>query len=437
MRTTSMLLAALAAGLGQAQYLINELSFGIDAKLSHDESPGTIPHYHVNGQPNRPDVLSNKVILTPMGIGHQRASIWGERTLQRNDWVADIDFRANGPERASGNLNIWLAKDGRATVQENSVYTVGRFEGLVLVIDQYGGSGGMLRGFLNDGTKDYAHQTNIDALAFGHCQIGYRNLGRPSQIKIHHAAGNFKVEIDGHKCFESSKIAIPQGYTFGITAATPENPDSFEIFKLVVMSETVDPRHAQQQQQQQGSNDNNNSPHNYEQAAAPGGFDNPDDAFKKVIPDESADVFQTSNRQFADLHNRLQSTYHQLAAVYRSVTAHHAVDEQRHKEVQDMVQNIRADLKRLDKLDSLQRTVESLQREVAGLHDALDRRISSHESSFRGALTDHHRQLSERMVDSIPGHGKLIFILVGTQVVLAGIYVVYKRRKMAGPKKYL
>lgn len=32
MRTSSMLLAALAAGLGQAQYLVNELSFGIDSK---------------------------------------------------------------------------------------------------------------------------------------------------------------------------------------------------------------------------------------------------------------------------------------------------------------------------------------------------------------------------------------------------------------------
>ncbi|EGX96931.1 lectin family integral membrane protein, putative [Cordyceps militaris CM01] len=432
MRTVSMVLAALAAGLGQAQFLINELSFGIDSKLSHDESPGTIPHYHVNGQPNRPDVLSNKVILTPMGLGNQRASIWGERTLQRDDWVADIDVRANGPERASGNLNIWLAKDGRAAVQENSVYTVGRFEGLVLVIDQYGGSGGMLRGFLNDGTKDFARQTNLDSLAFGHCQISYRNHGRPSQIKVHHSGGNFKVEFDGRKCFESSKIAIPQGYTFGITAATPENPDSFEIFKLVVMSETVDPRHAQNQQQQGGNNNQNSN-----QQAEPGGFDNPEDAFRKAIPDESAEVFQTSTRQFADLHNRLQSTYHQLAAVYRSVTAHHAVDEQRHREVQDMVSNIRADLKRLDKVDSLQRTVESLQRDVASLRDALDRRISSHENTFRGALTDHHRLLSERMMDSIPGHGKLIFILVGTQVVLAGVYIVYKRRKMASPKKYL
>lgn len=454
MRSASMLLAALAAGLGQAQYLVNEVSFGMDSKyvfhdvnphspfrpanfprISRDESPGTIPHYHVTGSPNRPDVLSNKVILTPMGVGHQRASIWGERPLERSSWVADVDFRANGPERAGGNLNIWLTKEGRTTVRENSVYTVGRFEGLVLVIDQYGGSGGMLRGFLNDGTTDYAHQTNIDALAFGHCQIAYRNLGRPSQVKIQHTGSTFKVDVDGHACFESDRIKIPTGYNFGITAATPENPDSFEVFKLLVLSEDTDSRHQQQQQ-----NDNNGQQQQQQQKWEPPTGDNPEEVFKQNIPDEKAELFQSTREQFADLHNRMQSTYHQLAAVYRAVTAHHAVDEQRHKEVQEMVHNIRTDLKRLDKLDKvdgLQRTIAELQREVTSLRDQLDRRISSHETSFRSTLSDHHRLLSERVADSIPGHGRLIFVVVGTQVLLAVVYVLYKRRKMASPKKYL
>lgn len=407
-------------------------------RISKDESPGTIPHYNVNGQPNRPDVLSNKIIMTPMGVGNQRASLWGEHTLQRTEWTADVDFRANGPERAGGNLNIWLAKDGRTTVRENSVYTVGRFEGLALVIDQYGGSGGMLRGFLNDGTQDYASTTNIDALAFGHCQIGYRNLGRPSQVKIQHTGAGLKVEVDGHKCFESDKIIIPQGYSFGITAATPENPDSFEVFKLVVMSETVDPRHQTNQNQNQN---HGQAAHNYQNPHDPPQYgdankENPEEVFKRVIPDENAEIFSTSRTQFADLHNRLQSTYHQLAAVYRSVTAHHSVDEQRHKEVQDMVASLRADLQRLerlDKIDTLERVVGDLQREVVNLRGTIDRSISSHESSFRSALGDHHQRLSER----IPGHGRLIFVLVGTQVLLAGVYIVYKRRKLASPKKYL
>lgn len=52
----------------------------------------------------------------------------------------DVDFRATGPERASGNLNLWYVKDGKDIVGTSSVYTVGKFDGLALVIDQYAGS---------------------------------------------------------------------------------------------------------------------------------------------------------------------------------------------------------------------------------------------------------------------------------------------------------
>lgn len=52
----------------------------------------------------------------------------------------DIDFRATGPERGGGNLQIWYVKDGLSVVETKSIYTVGRFDGLALVVDQYAGS---------------------------------------------------------------------------------------------------------------------------------------------------------------------------------------------------------------------------------------------------------------------------------------------------------
>lgn len=61
------------------------------------------------------------------------------RRLQGSDWSADVEFRATGPERGGGNLQIWYAKDGQAVVGTSSIYTVQKFEGLVLVIDTYGG----------------------------------------------------------------------------------------------------------------------------------------------------------------------------------------------------------------------------------------------------------------------------------------------------------
>lgn len=56
-----------------------------------------------------------------------------------SEWTAEFDFRATGPERGGGNLQIWYTKEGQANVGTSSVYTVGKFDGLVLVVDMYGG----------------------------------------------------------------------------------------------------------------------------------------------------------------------------------------------------------------------------------------------------------------------------------------------------------
>lgn len=51
----------------------------------------------------------------------------------------DFQFRASGPERGGGNLQIWYTKDGRSNIDLASIYTVGKFDGLSLVVDTYGG----------------------------------------------------------------------------------------------------------------------------------------------------------------------------------------------------------------------------------------------------------------------------------------------------------
>ena len=92
------------------------------------------------GKPSPPEILSNKIVLTPPAPGNERGAIWAEKPLLHSNWAVDVDFRATGPERGGGNLQIWYAKNGREEVGTSSVYTVGRFDGLVLIIDQYAGS---------------------------------------------------------------------------------------------------------------------------------------------------------------------------------------------------------------------------------------------------------------------------------------------------------
>ena len=59
--------------------------------------------------------------------------------MSQSEWVAQFEFRATGPERGGGNLHLWYAKDGPTTLGTSSIYTVGHFDGFVLVIDPYGG----------------------------------------------------------------------------------------------------------------------------------------------------------------------------------------------------------------------------------------------------------------------------------------------------------
>jgi mannose-binding lectin 1 len=113
--------------------------------------------------------------------------------------------------------------------------------------------GGSIRGFLNDGSIAYNQHANVDSLAFGHCDYSYRNLGRPSVVEIKHSGAIFEVIVDQKLCFQTTKVGLPSGYKFGVTAATPDTPDSFEVFKFAVTPgpQTVTPPSGQSQQQQQ------------------------------------------------------------------------------------------------------------------------------------------------------------------------------------------
>lgn len=51
-----------------------------------------------------------------------------------------MDFRTSGPERGSGNFQLWYTKDGRQEASTASIYTAKQFDGLAIVVDQYTGS---------------------------------------------------------------------------------------------------------------------------------------------------------------------------------------------------------------------------------------------------------------------------------------------------------
>jgi mannose-binding lectin 1 len=306
---------------------------------------------------------------------------------------------------------------------------------------------GYIRGFLNDGTVDYTSHHSVDGLAFGHCEYAYRNLGRPSTISIRHSENNFRVDVDGRLCFESSKIRLPTGYNFGVTAASSETPDSFEIFKFVVTNESNLPAPdaglkaaaAAGGDQQLFGGGAAGSPDGQKAApkvpvnkAAPGSIP----AFSADPPDVPASSIAVDS-QFADLHNRLQAMMKHISALNRDASQSHAAVMARANDLEAKIVTLGKSMERLDALVGMEKRLGEIHADVrqtkADLHNSLDR----HASGIKEIVRDTHRTMLGSIAASAPTVLGYIFVVLGSQVLTVVAYVVYKRRKAAGSKKYL
>ena len=365
-----------------AQQIVDDLSFGHKDAISPNNRG--IPGWHASSSGHNLQILSDRLILTPPVPGNTRGAVWSEKTIDTETWSAEVEFRASGQDTGSGNLQVWFAKD-KTPIFLDSVYTVGNFDGLVLAIDQHGGqSGGMIRGFLNDGTQNFKSYSNLASLAFGHCDYSYRNLGRPSKLKVSSQNG-LKVSIDDKECFTSEKISLPSGYYFGITASTQDQPDSFEVHKFVVSTgiphthENVlkggAPPRSQPQQQQQ--------PQLQKLDKWPGA--------PEALPDKIADEIKNQQEQFADLHNRLQGLTHQVANVFGEFEQLSEKLEERHQQVMGGMpsfpnQKIDAIGRRLE---GVERSIENVKRDVEGkdYREHLDK-LNQAIESVRGGIAE-------------------------------------------------
>lgn len=454
------LLWLLLATTSSAQQVANELSFGHSGQISPNGRG--IPGYSVKSSNNHQvQVLSDRVILTPPVPGNVQASLWADKSISTETWSAELEFRASGQDGGSGNLNLWFVKD-KAAVAESSVYNIGKFDGLALVVDQYGSKGGSVRGFLNDGSQNYASKGNQESLAFGHCDYSYRNLGRPSKLKVTSHDG-LTVSIDGQPCFSSPQISLPAGYYFGITARTPENPDSFEVNKFAVSTgiphehrNVVKGAPGGLPQRQRGNNNDSPQLQRLDRSHFPGA--------PEAVPDSAADDIRSSEAQFADLHNRLQGLTHQIANVFGEFDTLAKKIDERHNQVlagMPAVPN--------QKIDEIGRRLENLERSVEGIKKSVEGNdYKEHLSQLNAAIegvkgglaeslpenignrkfrTKHSTKNSRRVMTlivlltvisaSAPRMGMFVFVVVAVQVMMAGAYIIYKRRRASMPKKYL
>ena len=430
--STISLLTLLSTSLSVAQDLVKDTSFGYGSAISSNSF--SIPGWQILGEGHVPQLLSDKVIVTPPYGGNKRGALWAENKNNLPQWTVDFEFRAGGPDRGGGSLQLWYGNDGQNTIGVSSLYSVGRFDGLVLTLDAHNGHQS-IRGFLNDGSIEYRKHPNVDSLAFGHCDYAYRNLGRPSKLSLKSTTGGLEVLIDDNLCFRSDKITLPIGYYFGITAASTDPPDSFEVFKFLLKPSSYTPTAAQApstQNQNQG------------QMPIPNA-DSPNNMIREPA-DVPASHFTTSAAQFEDLHSRLYLLSKSITNLFNEITRHTAAEESHYQDILRQIQllspNTQSSMQpsNLDaRLSAIERTLTSLQSELSsGDHK---RQFSDLHTTLREmniGVTEHlPNRVREYVADHAPRVGFMITCFILFQLVLVVAYVLYKRRRANAPKKYL
>ncbi len=404
-------LASIAGAL--AQSYVDDLSFGHKQGISPNSF--AIPGWSMLGEGHVPQLLSDKVILTPPYGANKKGALWAENKNSLSNWHADLEFRLGATDRGSGSLQLWYTKD---SVSTSSLYSVGKFDGLVLVIDTVGGVQ-KIRGFLNDGSTDYKSHKNVDSLAFGHCDYAYRNLGRPSRLGLTSSTTGLEVRIDDTPCFTTETAVLPSDYSFGITGASADPPDSFEIFKFGVFSITaqafVDESQSQQPRQirpGRGSLSSNSG----------SGSESNDCAV-----------------QYSELNNRLNLLSKSISNLFDLLTSQKTQTQTNH----DL---LLARLPNTDLISTLDKRISNLDRLVSTL--ASDLKNSDHSTQFaklseqvartHESVTEHVPQrLREYVIAHTPRIGFVLYSFMAFQTCCIGGWVWYKYRKNTMPKKYL
>ncbi|EXJ75808.1 uncharacterized protein A1O5_00315 [Cladophialophora psammophila CBS 110553] len=414
----SLLLSLLWVTTSLAQNVVDEMSFGHKQTISPNSF--AIPGWAMLGEGHVPQLLSDKVILTPPYGGHKRGALWTEQKNSLQDWAVDFKFRASAADRGSGNLQLWYVANGDKTVSTSSIYTVGNWEGLAIVVDTVGGIQ-KIRGFLNDGTVDYRNHPNVDSLAFGHCDYVYRNLGRPSHINVRHTrAGGLEIRVDDKMCFTTAKITLPSDYGFGMTAASADPPDSFEVFAFTLSSITTPP--SQQGTNQQTFSQNQNQGQGMMQ-----------------MEDHPASYYTTAETQFANLHNRLNLISKSIQNLFAELQRVSSTLESRHAEILARMPNSQSILSLDNRMANLDRMVSSLEKELKSSdHRTQFAKLSEQIAQTHVGVTEHvPERLREYVIAHTPRIGFILYSFMAFQTCCIGAFVWYKWRKSTMPKKYL
>lgn len=169
-----------------------------------------------------------------------------------------------------------------------------------------------------------------------------------------------------------AQVKLPEGYHFGITASSAENPDSFEVHKFLVSTTNAYTReepgswaHQRKSQDQQQQIPEQSEPQKVQPPPRVHGnwLQRTHEQNKPIdpnIPQMVEDVFaaniKSQQDQFADLHNRMQIINHKIDGLYDLIEKMAADHDQRFDQTMGRMVPMH------DQVSAVQRNVEKVER---------------------------------------------------------------------------
>jgi lectin, mannose-binding 1 len=407
-----------------AQSYLDDFSFGHKSSISPNSF--AIPGFSLLGEGYVPQLMSDKVMLTPPYGGNKRGAVWSDNKNTLSDWEANFEFRVGVTDQGSGSLQLWYTASGKDTVSTNDINSVGRFDGLAVVVDTVGGKQ-KIRGFLNDGSVEYKSHTDVNSLAFGHCDYIYRNLGRPSRLSLKSTSSGLDVTIDDKPCFSTESVKLPQEYFFGITASSHDPPDSFEVFKFALQPTTAPIRTPQQQQ---------HAP----QGQQPLRMGSSHVADTGAAMPASPESLTALDKRLTDLYALLERTTTVMSSQFEQLNSKLAQPNSNPASPNSNAGPTQAQFAALDaRLNDLSRMLTTLASELkSGDHSANFEKLSAQIQTVHSGVTEHVPQrLREYMISHTPRIGFILGSFMAFQTCCILAWGWYKWRKSTLPKKYL
>jgi mannose-binding lectin 1 len=231
---------------------------------------------------------------------------------------------------------------------------------------------------------------------------------------------------------------LPDGYHFGITAASAENPDSFEVFKFAVSTTNSNtreeprgsgrspPKGQQQQQQQQQQQHQEEPPKKM--------------GSSQTLQDVLASTIKSQDDQFTDLHNRIQDMSHHVNTIYEHLEYLESFSAKRHNEIMAKLVSLEdRTAHTVRTLENTERTVNAILRDVESkdMKDLMNQVHRAIDAGHQGLRADMPLALKQVVSSHGPSWITFLCIAVAVQIMVTGAYILYKKRRNGAPKKFL